>query len=228
MSRYPFVGRERETAQVRGELEAGRSVVLTGISGIGRTALAHHVADAMAAETSFVFVDINEGPGEVWRKLFAAIFPEARSCRGGQEASTKWMRFRVSSARPDGPRRHVVMLDNLARLSPQRLDVLRRLRARYSVLAIAEDFLPEAAKIGVCTALWARPPLRLGHLSRAATVDYFDECSRRWELGWGRGEIVGLATATGGFPLGMRQAVAAELRRNGIVGSHARLSPGGR
>lgn len=225
MSRYPFVGREWETAHVRGELEAERSVVLTGISGIGRTSLAHHVAEVMAHEWRFVFAEFDRGPEDVWRDLFAAIFPKAQARLRGEGESAKWTRFRVSNGKPEDPRRHVVVLDNVAKLSAPSLGVLRRLRKSYQVLAIVEAFLPETAKAALCSALWARPPLHLEHLGQAATVRFFEECSRRHGWEWGHGEIRGLASATAGFPLGMKEAVAAEVRRNEVVGRHIRLPP---
>ena len=127
----------------------------------------------------------------------------------------------MSNGQPEDPRRHVVVLDNVARLSPQGLDVIRRLRQKYQVVAIAEDFLPEATNGALRRALLVRAPLRLGHLSRAATVRFFEECSCRHGFGWGRGEIRGLAGATSGFPLAMRQAVAGELRRVGLFRDRA-------
>ena len=200
-------------AWVRAELEAGRSVVLTGIWGIGRTALARRLAEEMAQEWLFVFVDFEGAPGQVWRDLFSAIFPRAQERLRTEGRSAKWMRYRVSSRRLEDRRRHVVVLDNVARLTAPRLDAIRRLRERFLVVAIAEAFLPEEASGALCAALWARRPLRLGHLSEAATVAFFEECSRRLGLGLGAGEVLGLARAVNGFPLGMREAVAAELRR---------------
>lgn len=217
MSPYPFVGRRRETARVRAELEAGRSVVLTGIWGIGRTALARHVAEEMAREWRFVFADFDRAPGRVWRDLFAAIFPRVQERLRTEGRSATWMRFRVSSRRLEDRRRHVVVLDDLARLTAPRLDAIRRLRERFQVVAIAEAFLPEEASAALCAALWARRPLRLGHLSEAATAAFFEECSRRHGFGWGEGEVLGLARAVNGFPLAMREAVAAELRRPATV-----------
>jgi hypothetical protein len=214
---YPFVGRRRETAWVRAELEAGRSVVLTGIWGIGRTTLAKRVAEEMARGWVFVFVDVDRPPGYVWRDLFAAIFPSAREYPRTQRRSTQSTRYRVSSRRLEDPRCHVVVLDNVARLTAPRLDAIRRLRERLQVVAIAEAFLPEEASRALCAALLARRPLRLGHLSRAATVAYFDECSRRHGFGWSARELEGLAQALNGFPLRMREAVAAELRRRATV-----------
>jgi hypothetical protein len=216
---YPFIGRRRETAWVRAELEAGRSVVLTGIWGIGRTALAKRVAEELAREWLFVFTDFDRAPGQVWRDLFSAIFPVAQERLRTEGRSAKWMRHRISSRRLEGRRRYVVVLDNVARLTTPRLDAIRRLRERFQVVAITEAFLPEEASVALCAALWARRPLQLGHLSEAAVVAFFEECSRHHGFGWGEGEVLGLARAVNGFPLGMREAVAAELRRRTIVRS---------
>jgi hypothetical protein len=200
-------------AYLRAELEAGRSVVLTGAYGIGRTSLVKHLALEVERDWHFAFGDFAQDPGAVWRDLFAAFFPKAQHRLRGRTRSVKWTRFRVANQRFEDRRRHVVVLDNLARLSPQRLDVARRMRERFEVVAIVEDFLPEPAKAALCSALWARPTFRIGHLSRAVTRAFFEECSDRWGLGWGAGEIHGLAQAVNGFPFGMREAVAAELRR---------------
>lgn len=212
MSAWPFVGRQRESAWLRRELEAGRSAVVTGAFGSGRTALVRHLAGEMEREWSFVAADMDRAPAAVWRDLYAGLFPRAwRKLR--EPKTAQWTRFRVLTRRPEDRRRHALVLDNVARLSPQRLDLLRRLRERHPVVAIVEDFLPAAAKAELCAALWARAPLRLGPLSLDAAVAYFEACGRAHGLGWGRGEVLGLARATGGFPLGMREAVSAGLRR---------------
>lgn len=224
---WPFVGREKEAAHVRAELEAGRSVVLTGIHGIGRTALVRHVAEQMARDSLFVTADFARAPAEVWRTLLAAIFPKAaaRLPRGPRPA--QWVRHRVSTWKPEDPRRHVVVLDNVARLTPRGRETLRRLRERFQVLAIAEAFLPERHQDAVCSALHSRRPLRIGPLSGRATLAFLEECSRRHGFAWGPAEVRGLARAVAGFPLGMREAVTAELRRRARAGG-AGLRQGGR
>jgi hypothetical protein len=209
----PFVGRGKESAYIQAELEAGRSVVLTGIYGIGRTSLVQHVARQLARKWFFVFVNFDRDPGGVWRDLFAAIFSTAHHRLRGETKSVRWTRFRVSNQRLEDRRRHVVVLDNVARLTPRRLGFVRLVRERFQVIAIAEEFLPEEESTALCAALWARRPLALGHLSTAATVAFFEESSRRHLFGWGPGEVSGLARAVHGFPLGMREAIAAELRR---------------
>jgi len=209
----PFVGRARECARLRSEFVAGRSVVLTGIHGIGRTALARHLADELARDFRFAFCDLETGPGGVWRELFAALHPRAHARLRHEPRSVPWTRHRVLNKAPEDPRRHVVVVDNVARLSARGLDLMRRLRERFLVLAIAEAFLPEQPMSELCLALWTRGPMRLGYLSRAATACFLEECVRRHGFAWGRAEVQGLARALAGFPLGMREVVAAELRR---------------
>jgi len=216
----PFVGREKETAYVVKELEAERSVVLTGPFGIGRTALVAYLARQMAGDWLFAFARCDQGPAQVWSTLFAAIFPRAAARPTRRRPhSARSLRYRVSNQPPEDRRHHAIVLDDIARVTAPGLDVARRLRGKYRVIAIVEAFVPEAQQAALCSALWARPPLRLGYLSRAATLEYFEACGHRLGLGWGAGEVSGLARAVAGFPLGMRQAVASELRRR-------RASPG--
>jgi hypothetical protein len=210
---WPFVGRERETAHVRAELEAGRSVVLAGAHGIGRTALARHVAEQMVRDWRFVTADFARGPAEIWRTLFAALFPGSRAGRPGAPPAAQWLRYRVLNRPLEDPRRHVLVFDDVACLTGRRLDAFRRLRERYRLLVIVEDFVPPRAQEALCSALWARRPLRLGPLGGRATRAFFEECSRCHGFGWGPGEVHGLANAVAGFPLGMREAVTAQLRR---------------
>jgi hypothetical protein len=213
VSAEPFVGRERELAYLRRELSAGRCVVVTGPFGIGRTSLLRHAAVEMAREWTFVFADFEGSPGDAWRELYAAIFPRAWKRLRGERMSARWTRFRVLNQRPESRRPAVVVLDNVARLPASRLDFARRLREKFLVVAIVEDFVPEPAKAALCAALWARPPLRLPHLSVEETAAYFASCSLHHGFGWGPGEILGLARAVAGFPLGMREAMEAERRR---------------
>ena len=160
----PFVGRRRETAYLRAEIAAGRSIVITGAFGVGRTALVVESARQLALEWSFLFSGFDVGSaGELGDKL--------------------------SRRRREDPRRQALVLDDVAKVTPQRVEAARRLRERYRVIAIVEAFVPEAQQAALASALWARPPLQLGCLDRAATLKYFEACSRRLGLGcpW-RGE----------------------------------------
>jgi len=174
-----------------------------------------------------VIANFDHTPGEVWGDLFAALFPRAFKRQRGETGPAKWTRFRVLNQPAETRRRHVVVLHDVARLTAPKLDLLRRVRERYQVIAIAEDFLPEAARVAICQALWAWAPLRLTRLGPAATLTFFEQCSRSHGFLWSAGEIRGLARATHGFPLGMREAVEAEHRRreSGWGRKGARITP---
>jgi AAA ATPase domain len=208
-----FVGREKEAAYLRAELQRGRSVVMAGPYGSGRTALARHVAERMARDWLFVFSGFERGPAEVWRSLFAALFPKAQARLRGASKPAQWLRYRVANLELEDPRRHVVVLDDIARVTDPRLEAVRRLRERFQVVAILEGFVPQPDRAALCAALFARAPVQLGRLSTAATAAFLGESSDRHAFGWGAGEIRGLARAVAGSPLGMRELVAAELRR---------------
>ena len=46
---WPFVGRDDVLRDVRGRLDEGRHVVLTGAAGLGKTRLAHEILESYAA-----------------------------------------------------------------------------------------------------------------------------------------------------------------------------------
>ena len=70
-----FVGRGQEAERIRGELLAGRNVVLTGRFGIGRTALLRHLAREMKAEWRFIFLDGSLTAARLCEQLHLALFP---------------------------------------------------------------------------------------------------------------------------------------------------------
>lgn len=211
--RFPFVGRERETAYIRSEVEAGRNVILTGPFGIGRTSIVENAARLMAETWLLATADCERPPVEVWRQLFGELFPKKRARPGTERKPMRWLRAAVMHRRPEDPRRHALLLDNLSRITTMRLDMVRRLSARFPVIAIVEAFAPEEGLAALRRALGARKILRIGSLGPAATKRFLVECSRLHDLGWGAGEIRGLARAVAGFPLGMRDLVAAEIHR---------------
>jgi len=223
MSAPPFVGRQKELAFLQAQVEDGRSVVLTGIFGIGRSALVRQLAGLMARERTFVFARLDQAPGHVWHELYAGLFPRKASRHRREQPPVQWTRYRVLHERPESRRRHVIVLDDVVRLSTARLDLVRRLHERFQMITIAEDFLPAAERDALCAALWVRAPLRLGHLEAFASLEFFERAFREHQLTLDPGEVHGLARAVRGFPLGMQEALAAELRRRGRL--HRHLSP---
>jgi hypothetical protein len=209
-----FVGRQEETARIRGELEAGKNLVLTGPFGIGRTAVLRRVAWEQRGTWSFIFLSGAATPGRMCQDLFLALFPHQRTALNHGEISLLAQRRAIAAGTLKDPRPRVVVLDDIARLTRQRIDFIRWLRGlgRFQVIAVTEGFLPEAARQRLRVALAPAPLLALDRLEPAMTKAFFQAWSEQHRLGWGPEHVHGLVLATRGYPLGMREAVGANLR----------------
>jgi hypothetical protein len=214
----PFVGRRRESNILSAELQAGCNVIVTGPYGIGRTALVKDLARTMAEEWRFVWLDGGRTPGELCRDLVGALFAHANAS-GVSTLRYKQARSWVASRPPADPRGHVIVLDDLAGVSAAKLDLIRRLVrvGRFRLVAVAEAFIPAMEMAQLRSALVAREPIRLGPLRLRDAERFFEEYRATLGLQWSKTDIHGLAVAAHGFPLGMRELVARELRRGNTV-----------
>lgn len=198
------------------ELDRGRHVVVTGPFGIGRTSLLRWVSESMRDRWRFIFIDFERPASEIQRHLFRELFPRRGGSNERCEARSSGARFRILSWKPEDPRRHAVVLDNIAQLSRQKLALLGALAAskRYALLAVVERFVPEPDLERLRTRLAPAPLVTLGRLSCRAARTYFGLASERYGLDWGPERIAAAARATRGYPLGMWQAVVSERDRH--------------
>jgi hypothetical protein len=198
-----FVGRNKEIEWLRRELAAGSNVVLTGRFGAGRTALLRHLAGEEEPVRRFVFVNGALPPGPACQQLFLALFPKQARALERACKPQSFMRATIESRCLPDRRPHVVVLDDVAKLTPQRLEFLRWLRGleKFRIIAVAERFLPEEDLWRLRTLLVPAPLLVLRRLGAAACEQFFRSFSQREGLAWDEGTIQGLARASGGYPL---------------------------
>jgi len=210
-----LVGRERETARLAAALAAGRNGVVSGKFGSGRTALVRHLAETSAGRLRFAFCDFAEPPRNAWAALAAELVPERRPSRAKRRVGSKTLRARVLEAPLAGGPPVVVVLDDVGRLTPARLDVVRRLSVhdRFQLLAIVEGHLPAADRRRLLAWLAPVERLRLGPLPQPVVRDFFARVSAERGLGWGPEKIAAVASGTGGHPLSMRLALEREVER---------------
>ncbi len=204
-----LVGRENEEARVAEALAAGRNVVLSGKYGSGRTALVRHLAATCAGRFRFVFCDFSAPPRETWAALAAGLVPERRRKALGRRPGSRALRARVLGApMTDGPPA-VVVLDDVGRLTPARLDVVRRLTVsdRFRFVAIVEGHLPAAERKHLLACLAPLERLRLGPLPQGAVRDFLARAAAERGLAWSPEKVAAMARGTGGHPLSMRLAL---------------------
>ena len=149
----PFVGRTYELRQLARLLNEGRNVVLTGVYGSGRTTLLRELARKERGR-QFIF----------W----------------GSRDSQRALRITVKKlcavrTRPPDRVPVVVVLDDVVRITPQRLRSLRELvrATRCQIIVIVERSVSSGDVARLRAALEAARLICLGSLTRSATERYF-------------------------------------------------------
>jgi len=220
-----FVGREKEVRKLTKALEGGRHVIVTGPYGIGRTRMIRQIAEAGRRERRFIFVDFSKTPGEVCEKLLSAFRPKAPFCRTVRSARYRIGRNLLAGMSLPGGSKPAIVLDNIGRLTRQKLSFLRELNLenRYLFIAIVESFLPERSFFLLRAFLFPSETITLRHLTVQDARGYFQCVARKHRLSLMNHDLTLLAEASGGYPLGMRETAQRLVKRN--EGEADRFSP---
>jgi predicted ATPase len=211
----PFWGREREIAAIRAELGKDKNVILTGKYGIGKTTLVKEVAKMHGERGLFLFADFSEPPSKVCNDLLAALRPRRSSGKRTRYLGYKQSRSLIADLTAKTRRRCVIVLDNIEKLTPQRLGLIRYLAWDKPCLfiAIPESFLPEDDLSRLRACIYPSKVIRLRYLSAKQTERFFRDCATKHQFHWTESDIHVLTLATKGYPLAMREFVSRELER---------------
>lgn len=214
-----FVGREQEIAQVAAALAAGSNVVLSGKFGIGRTSLVRQVAAGSCGEWQFLFADFSRPPAAVCHQLAAQLSRPRRSWRRIDQPAYRGARRRLLVMAGEAAPPAVIVLDDVARITPAKWEFLRFLSRATGLrfVVVVESFLPEADVTRLRTCIYPSIRLHLGLLPAPRSHEFFERVSGRTGFRWSPDQIRALATRGGGFPLAMAEAAAEALtRRKGL------------
>ncbi len=198
-----FVGRKKEIHAIIRSLEQGQNIVLTGKYGIGRTCLIHHISDLLRDRFHFIFTDFSNTAKVICEVSLA----ELGLGRAGidmlhfKTARSKLVRFESSDTR-----QVVVVMDNIARLTPQKLNLIRylKLQSRFQFIAITELFLDTRQLDKLRGQLLPAVMVRLSYLPRADAVELVGHCCRSCGIDASPEEIAFLAASMHGYPLGIQ------------------------
>jgi len=212
-----FIGREREMAGIRKALTGKRNLVVTGKFGIGRTSLIKQFARLNDEQWRFLFADFSQPPAKVCHDLLSQLKPKSHDLSRRRIRSLGYKRTEsliISLASKDN-RQYVVALDNIEKLTSQRLTLIRDLvRARVFIfVAIAEPFLPEEDLFQLRVCLYPSTLLRLRNLSSEQTARFFRYLGTKNHFPWTESDIHVLSLAAKGYPLAMREFVTRALER---------------
>lgn len=212
-----FAGRAQETRRIIKALERGESVIISGRFGMGRTALARHIADMSGSRWRFVFVDFSKTPAVICRHLARELFPAHTARQDAAYIHYKPARFAVLNRAPEDPHQHVLVLDNIEKITPQKAELLYMLTAekRFLFIAITESWLPENQYHQLKVALLATCTVTLGHLGPASSRSFFSHFSKKYGFHWSDEHINSLRQQAAGYPLSMKEIINAELHTRG-------------
>lgn len=216
-----FVGREKESRKIVRLLQQGKNVILTGKYGIGKTALIKHIEAITEGKLKFFFVDFSQTPGCVIKRLSSALSPPKKPSGRGNHLRYKSGRSLIARAVMKDKRNSVLVLDNIAKLTPQKLELIRylKLESTFQYIAIAESFLPKEDWFLLRAALHPAEVIILQYLSEESTKKLLLHLTERYLLKWSEQKINMVVSVIRGYPRGVYEAVVRELdlrEKNGV------------
>ncbi len=217
-----FVGREKEIRLIIKALEKDTNIVLSGKYGIRRTALIKHIAKIAQDRWRFFYLDFSQTPGEVCNALLKKLFPDYCYKNRHRYGHYKRSRFQILNLALPDKRKHILMLDNIAKLSPHKIKLLNYLATekRFGFIAIVEQFIPEPDLIRLRVALSPAIRLSLTTLNIRSTQEFFRQCSLKYHLNLTANRIKAMSEITKGYPLGMKEFLNKEFAEDSGKGPH--------
>ncbi len=207
-----FFGREKEIKTLRTVLEQGKSIVLTGKFGIGKTALIQHLSEITQDRWWFIFADFSRSANSVCQDILKELFPH----RTTKSLPYKSARFKILNERLKDHRKPILVLDNFGKVSVPKLDFIRRLSSsrRFLLILIVEHFVPKHDILNLRGVLFPSDIITLRPLTLAESSLFFRCCSDKYRLRWDESRIESSAVATHGYPLLIREVVEREIRHS--------------
>lgn len=208
-----FTGRVKEVEQIEKALETGENVIISGKYGIGRTSLVCYIAKRMEEQWRFIFLDFSNTPAWICKHLAAMLWPDKDYHKKVEFSKYRSARFRIAHLDLNDSRNHVLVLDNIGKLSPQKYDLIRYLEweKRFQFVAIVESFITPNDLLRLRCRLYPSEMIMLKYLSKKEVCSFYQYISQRYKLCWTENRIKNLIEITGGYPLRMKEIALREL-----------------
>ncbi|MGD0169413.1 MAG: ATP-binding protein [Smithella sp.] len=210
-----FGGRKREIKQIIESLSDGKNIILGGRFGIGRTTLIREIAKLLADERKFIFVDFSKTPGEMSEKLMRELGLSPRFKKTGRKMGYKSMRYRIATVMLSTKNKPIIIFDNIAKLTSQKIIFLRNLieENHFQFIAIVENFLPPENLFELKAQFMPAKSITLNNLNVFDTENLLYSYSNHNQLNWTDNYRRNLAALTNGYPLGLTQMLKKHLTK---------------
>lgn len=200
-----FIGRQNEKKKIIKALQLGKNIFLSGKFGIGRTSLVKKIAEQLGEQRQFVFVDFGQTPGKMSKKLMKELHISSRLKKAGKKMSYRSMRHRIATVVSSTKNKPVIIFDNVAKLTQQKIIFLRHLieEDHFQFIAIAENFLPGKDASLLKAEFLPMETVSLHHLSVENVSAYIRHYAEKHHLNLSESYIDDLTALAGRYPLNM-------------------------
>lgn len=153
----------------------------------------------------------------------AALMPKKRYDKDRKYRRYKSSPFLIANIDNKDNRKHVIVFDNIAKLTRQKLAFIRclALEKRFQFIAIVETFLPENDLFLLRAELMPADVITVSYLPKKDVCTYFFNFSNKRGFEWSEVYVKSLFDTTSGYPLGMRECVDRESARRIKSGSQS-------
>lgn len=209
-----FIGRNQERKNIVAALKEGVNVILKGKYGIGRTALVNQIIAMTQDQWRFIVLDFSLSPAQAEASALSsqASFRQPKRKFGTDKPGQRLIHHWNLEGKAG-----VIVLDNVAGLSSPKKAFIRRLNRlnRFHFIAIVEEFLPEKDLGLLRRELIPSQVITLRYLSVDNGEKMLRYFSEKYRFHWSENQIQMWASATHGYPLGLKEIVRRELERLG-------------
>jgi len=172
--------------------------------GIGRTSLVRHIAKITQDKWKFLFADFSRNPDQVCRELEKQLKSDIFYKRPNVEGYKSRRRQVVSLVSRDSTP-HVFVLDNIAKLTAQKLSLIRYFVSEGSFLlvAITESFITDDELLALRMALLPADQMTLKRMQKHDSIGMIRAYAEVNSLSWADKQYRTAALITRGYPLGI-------------------------
>lgn len=191
METHTFVGREAEARAVLANLTAGRSTLLTGEAGVGKSALLEYLAPLMAEEGILIATSRVTPFGTFIKDLFQGLWDHGRIPSQSKDLAADWKLFGKQNANNDEKAKRLIaliadtphaliLIDDAGGITASSRPWLEQLCEAGTVLAAVD---PIALKRPGTKRFWKRfDEIKLGRLSKSDAAELLTLLVQRYRV----------------------------------------------
>lgn len=200
-----FIGRNSEKKKIIELINDGKNIILGGKFGIGRTSLIKEIAKILTEERKFIFVDFSQTPGQMSDKLMKELGLATKLNNSDKKMGYKSMRYRIAQSKSTKQQLPVIVFDNVAKVTVQKIILLRHLilEQNFQFIAIVENFLPQKDLFELKSQFIPSISLTLRHLKKNDVKNLLHAYAEEYHFNWTDNYINNLAALSDGYPLGL-------------------------